>query len=112
MWALDEVQQTGLANLLQQTLPDQPWWDALRYVAALATAMLILVYARIGFGTERPQGRDEVLTIRIGIVSYLFAILPLCLTEVASIGQPIVPWRLPCVLGLNFFGWWYVRRRL
>lgn len=102
----------SVTNILQHTYPDVGWWDALRYLDALLTAALILMYARIAFGADRPQSHEEIVTIRVGILSYMAALVPSCLTEVASIGEPIVPWRLPCFLVMNVFGWWYVKRRL
>lgn len=102
----------NLTEILQATFPDHWWWDALRYLSALLTAGLILAYSRIGFGRDRPTTPVETMTIRIGICSYLAAVIPSLMTEIASLGQPIVPWRLPSYLIMNVFGWWYVRRRL
>ena len=106
------VVSTGLTALLQHTYPDHDWWDVLRYLSALLTSALILANLRIAFGAERPGVAEEVKTIRIGVFCNILAIAPLALTEIASIGQPIVPWRLPLVLAMDFFGWWYVSRRL
>lgn len=113
MGALATLSQTILAgNFLQKTYPVTWWWDIMRYVCALLLAALSLAYLRIAFGRDRPQSHEEVVTIRLGVLAVLVAMIPACLTEVASIGQPIVPWRLPMYLLMNVFGWWYVQRRL
>lgn len=110
--AATSIIATGLTDVLRKTYPIVWWWDVLRYVDAVLTAALILMYSRIAFGRNRPQSHEEIITIRVGILSYMAALVPSCLTEIASLGQPIVPWRLPLFMVMNVFGWWYVARRL
>lgn len=97
------------------TFPYLALWDWFRVAAALSTTILGLFFSRIAFGAERPeesQGHEVVVTIRIGVISFMFILVPVVLTELAQIGMPLVVWRLPFITLANFFGWWYVRRRL
>lgn len=99
-------------EFLSWTIPDFLVWDVIRVLAATSTAMLAMFYMRIAFGHHRPEAPEEAKTIRIGIVGYLWLMLPTMLTELASIGDRILPWRLPMYVLFNVYGWAYVRRRL
>lgn len=99
-------------NFLRTTVPGNPVWDLARGLVSFSTVALALFYARIAFGGERPESSEEHKTIRVGIIGYLWLMLPTSLTELQQIGQPVLPWRLPMYLMFNIYGWWYVRRRL
>lgn len=94
------------------SVPDHVIFDWIRVIAATSSFLLLLFYLRIAFGSERPQTHSEVVTIRLGIISYIAMLMPVALTELEQVGNPLVLWRLPFVLAANIFGWWYVTRRL
>lgn len=94
------------------TLPAYPIFDWLRWLTAVSSALLVLPHLRVAFGRERPEPRDKVLTIRIGIIAFLAMLIPSVLTELEQIGQPLLVWRLPFFILADALGWWYIVRRL
>lgn len=99
-------------DFLSATLRYSPVWDWLRFIAAVATALLALLMLRVAFGVERPGPRSEADTVRWGVLCTILFAVPAMLTELQLIGQPFVPWRLPLVVAADIAGFVWLSRRL